>query len=253
MRLQPIIKRRVTQKQSYTGPIICLLTLSVIQSTLSQPLDWNIAVVIRGSYTTTSKLYFNPDSPSPDLRSEYTSFDGLVGGGVEFRFPIQERSFYLAVSAEYDAKSQSSTQLIAYGGVVRQLPVTEAVRFIPLEVSVCSYIPLGSERFRMSMGLGVGAYYALRRLTMAGVDSKPVTTPLSAGLNIGIGFEYRIFSHVGVHWGLKFRDPEIRNETQFKNALATYGGETFPIPQDLMKSKLDVDGMILNVGILLEL
>jgi hypothetical protein len=67
--------------------IVMLLGQSSVQSQ-----ERLLSFALRGGYTSTAKIFYNPDSPSPDLRGQYNGIDDLYGLGFELRWVIPDYS-----------------------------------------------------------------------------------------------------------------------------------------------------------------
>ncbi|MBI5464363.1 MAG: hypothetical protein HY966_05355, partial [Ignavibacteriales bacterium] len=52
---------------------------------------------------------------------------------------------------------------------------------------------------------------------------------------------------------VKFRDPETTSENTYNQPTVVIEGKTIPLPADPIKTKINVDGMTLSLGALLEL
>ncbi|MBI4428513.1 MAG: hypothetical protein HY562_05285 [Ignavibacteriales bacterium] len=231
---------------------IVLIFIALFQIVEGRQFDWTSSFVIRANYITSSKLFFNPDAATNDLRSQYITVDDMVGAGLEWRWRIEDANILVVVSADYISKSRDESQLLAIGGSLRRLPVTEGVRFIPLELGINTYIPIGSENMRLTMGGGFGAYYAIRTLEVAGVGIRIGNTPIGYGIHVGTGVEYKVNSILSLRMEMKFRDPEIVNEISFEQESTDYGGSVIVFPQNAFRTKIQVDGLSLSLGLMVE-
>jgi hypothetical protein len=214
---------------------------------------WHFSVAALGGYTTTSKVFYNPDSPSSDIRSQYTSVDNIYGGGLELRVGRSDYSFFLALKVEYLSKLQDQIQPVAYAGPPIPAPVKDGFRLIPVELGVNMYIPLGTELARLSMGGGIGAYYGKRILSVAGVDAPQVNDPVGIGIHVESSFDYRVLRGVAVRGEMRFRDPEVTTENQFQEKSAVYNGKTIPFPTSPFRTRINVNGLMFGLGIVVDL
>lgn len=211
--------------------------------------ELQLAAAIRGSYTTSSKLFYNPDSPSPIIRAEHIPLEGIYGWGVDVRIQRPTDMFFLSFSVEYLTKTLTQNQLVALTNSTQILPVTDGMISIPIEVSVGSFIPLGSERFRMYMAGGIGAYYAERVLEVAGVKAPRTNSPLAYGIHVESGFEYAVLPALSVRTEMRFRDPEIVTMNKFEQAGVVYQGRTIVFPNRELKTKVNLDGLNFSIGL----
>jgi len=207
-----------------------------------------LSLTLRGGYTTTSKIFYNPDSPSPDLRGQYNSIDNLYGLGFELRWVLPGYSVALTLAAEYLSKSDEKTQLVGFLNPPRALPVKEGLRLIPIEIGALIFVPLGSDRVRLTMGGGLGAYIGMRYLTIAGVDAAQQNQPVSYGIHVETSFDYRITPKVFARAEMRFRDPEFTTESRFSEQATQYGGVLVLLPRDPLRARINVNGMNFGVG-----
>jgi hypothetical protein len=212
-----------------------------------------LSFTLRGGYTTTSKVFYNPDSPSPDLRGQYNGIDNLYGLGFELRWAIPGSSVALTLAAEYLSKSDEKTQLVGFLNPPRALPVKEGLRLIPIELGALIFVPLGSDRVRLTMGGGLGAYIGERYLTIAGVEAAQQNKPVSYGIHVETSFDYRITPKLFTRVDMRFRDPEFTTESRFSQQATQYGGVLILLPRDPFRARINVNGMNFGVGIGFEL
>jgi hypothetical protein len=230
------------------------LTLCVLLLTASSlhAGEKNVAAILRGTYTTTSKTFFNPDAAAEEQRSQYVQLDGIIGGGIELRYRFPGENVFLTLSVDDLSKVQERLQLVAFAPS-RRLPVTEGVRLIPVELGLHTFIPLGSETMRLSMGGGIGAYFGERVLRVAGVDAETRNRPMHIGIHIASGFEYLLLSGVWVRGDMKFRDPELRTVSRFTQEQTQYESVLIVFPQNEFSSRINVNGMAFSLGVVVEL
>lgn len=209
-------------------------------------------VILRASYTSTSKIYNKLDAVSEALRNSYLPVDNVYGGGVEGRIPVTDDHLFLALSADYVVKSRDQHQSIVHQGTLHRIPGKDGLVFVPVEIGLYSYVPLGIATFRMTMGGGPGVYYASPVLEVGGVSTSPTSMPMGYGIHISFGFEYRVAPAVWLRGELKFRDPEVNVESTFDAASFAFQGSEIPLPQAPIRSRINIDGTSLAVGLMLE-
>jgi len=204
---------------------------------------------LRGGYTTTSKIFYNPDSPSPDLRGQYTGIDNLYAPGFEIRWMIPGHSIAISLAAEYLSKFDEETQLVGFLNPPRALPVKEGLRVVPIELGALTFIPLGSDKVRLTMGGGIGMYVGRRYLTIAGVEAAQQNKPVSFGIHVETSFDYRITSGLFARLDMRFRDPEYTTESRFQQEATQYGGVLILLPRDPFRAKINVNGLNFGLGL----
>ena len=211
--------------------------------------EHQFSIALRGGYTTTSKIFYNPDALSPDLRGQFTGLDNIYSSGIELRWQIPGQPVALSFFAEYLSKVDEEIQLVGFLAPPRALPVKEGLRLIPLEIGGLIFIPLGSERVRLTMGGGLGMYIGHRNLTIAGVEATQQNKPISYGIHVETSFDYRITPWMFSRMDMRFRDPEFTTESRFSQQATSYGGVLVVLPRDPFRAKINVNGLNFGLGI----
>lgn len=231
---------------------IALVSLG-IESSRAQFGDSGFSLNLRGTYTTTSRLFLNPESPSPDTREDNTMLDGVFGFGAELRSaPLGDKSFF-ALSVEYIQSTFEELQVFGGTNPPSALPVKDGYRLIPVELSGHIFVPLQSDRIRIALGGGVGVYFGERIFSVAGVSADPVGISAGFGIHVRTMIEYRLYSNVYVSWDMKFRDPEVNTRNKFSQQSAVYQGITLQYPQYEIASRVNLDGITFSLGVTVDL
>lgn len=215
--------------------------------------EHQFSLTLRGGYTTTSKIFYNPDSPSPDLRGQYTGIDNIYAPGIELRWMIPGYSIAISIAAEYITKYDEEIQLVGFLNPPRALPVKEGLRLVPIELGGLTFIPLGSDKVRLTMGGGLGMYIGQRSLTIAGVEASQQNKPISFGIHVETSFDYRITPRLFARLDMRFRDPEFTTESRFQQEATQYGGVLVLLPRDPFRAKINVNGLNFGLGMGIEL
>ncbi len=234
-----------------SGLIAAFLVLFL--SAQGQSHEWTLSLVGGGNFTTTSRIYPNPDASSTELRTINTPFNSILTGALEVRAKWRDDSFYFYLSTEFFSESTSQLKLDGSLSPPRRVPVDDGYHVIPLELGMQVFVPIGSGPWRLSMGGGAGAYYAERTLRVAGVRAAPVGNRLGFGIHVSIHTEYAIIRGVSAVAMMKFRDPEIDVNNKFESSVAIYDGNVLTFPSGTIHSRVNVDGMTLGLGIVVEI
>lgn len=232
--------------------LIGLLYSVIAHKSHAQFPEYTVAGVLRGSYTTTSKLFFNPHAASSELRAQHDEFQDVFGGGLEIRWKPGIRNVFLSFTVDYLKKTSKSLQLLALTLPPRLFPLTDGFVLIPLELSGNLYIPLGSERYRLSMGGGIGAYYTERILKVLDIVAPAVGVATNFGIHVKTAFEYRFLPKWVLIAEMRFRDPEVFATNRFSVETLTINDLRLTFPKNDIQSKISVDGINLNLGIAYE-
>ena len=199
--------------------------------------------MVRGNYISSAKVYFNPDAASEALRSEYLTVYDLLGGGMEIRFALPEERIFLTLSADYLSRTRSANFFLSINGVLQRSSGSEGLKFIPVELGVHTYVPIGAEDFQLSMGGGIGAYYAVQTLEIFGAKTQVTNSPIAYGIHINTGLEYRLRSDIRIRTELTFRDPEVMNENRYEQQSV----------ENPFRTKIQVNGLSLSLGIAVDM
>ncbi len=231
-----------------------IIAIVVLAGTLSAQTNEKIlSVALRGTFTTSSKIFNNPDSPSSDLQGQYVALDNIYGPGVEVRINIPGQFVALAIAAEYLSKQDETTQLVGYTTPPRPLTVREGFRLIPIELGVDVPIPLGSESVRLSMGGGFGAYIGTRILNVAGAEAPQQNKPVGYGIHVETNFDYQLLPRLYARAEMRFRDPEFTTESKFEEPAILSNGVLVLLPSDPFRARVNVDGLTFGLGLVFEL
>jgi hypothetical protein len=227
--------------------------LTLVGQLCAQTPERLLSIAVRGTYTTTSKVFYNPDSPSSDLRGQYNGLDNIYGLGIELRYKIPRYSLGLSLSSEYLLTRSEETQFVGFTSPPRALPVKEGFRLIPIELGANIYIPLGTERANLTMGGGLGAYIGRRYLSVAGVDAIQQNNPISIGIHVETSFDYQVLPGLFARADMRFRDPEFTTESRFAEKATQFGNILIVLPRESFRARINVNGLNFGVGLCMEI
>lgn len=231
--------------------IAAMMVLSF--SAYAQNHEWTFAVVARGNFTTTSRIYPNPEATSNDLRAINTPFNSILNGGIEIRAKWRDDNFFFYLSTEYFSESRTEEKVSGSTVPARLVPVQDGYRVLPFEIGMQVYVPIGSRSWNLSMGGGVGAYYTERILREAGANASPVGNLFGFGIHVDLHAEYKILPGIAVLATMKFRDPEVNVRNKFDSPTTTYNNEVLTLKPGEIPSRINIDGMTLGLGLLFEI
>lgn len=231
--------------------VLAVLAFVPIASSLHAS-DKNLSLILRGTYTTSSRIFVNPDASTEEQRAQFSQLDGITGGGIELRYRWPGEQFFFTLSVDLLSQVQQRNQFLSFSPS-RRLPVTEGLRLVPVEFGMYTYIPIGSESMRFSMGGGIGLYTGERILRVADVEAAMQNNPVRFGIHVSSGVEYRVLSGVWLRGEMKFRDPEFQAVSRFAQERTVFEGTVVTFPQNEFSSRVNVNGMAFSVGVAVEL
>jgi opacity protein-like surface antigen len=204
----------------------------------------NFALILKGSLTTGSQLFPAPNSLDEFQRAQYYEIKDALGYGLELRYRFPESSLSLGISAE-DLRAKESVSGYSF-------PVEDGYRVIPVELTGYFMIPLSGETFGIYIGGGAGAYFGHRIYRKANVEA--VTTDRGTGFGIHVlsGVSYRLTQVFSLNAELKFRDLQFTSVNKFSSPLIPYGSGYVRVETDALESRVNTDGMIIQLGAMFE-
>jgi hypothetical protein len=212
-----------------------------------------LSIALRGTYTTSSKVFDNPDSPSSDVRGQYFALDNIYGSGIEARVNIPGQSVAITLAVEYLSKEDESVQLVGFTAPPRRLSVKEGFRLIPVELGANVPIPLGTDAMRLSIGGGVGGYIGNRILNVAGAEAPQQSRSMSYGIHVETNFDYQVLPRVFARVEMRFRDPEFTTESKFEQQTTQSNGVVILLPHDPFHARINVNGLTFGLGLVFDL
>lgn len=198
---------------------------------------YSLAVV--GTFTTTSKLFYNPTASDDLLRGQYLGIDNIFGGGINIRYELPAIHSAVGVSAEFLTRTQEITFLPS----VLSLTASDGFSVIPLECTGYFYIPVGGDALRFYMGGGLGMYLGTRKYEFPGATAETVDRTTGYGIHILTGLEYDLDQRISLRSEVKFRNAQFETVNQFHQPSITYNNTVIPLDQRPFPSRIAVDGM----------
>jgi len=197
-------------------------------------------------FTTTSKLYLQPNSSDAIVRGTHENLDDIWSYSSEVGYRISE-DIILALSFEFVEKTFVN-QNMRLGGI--RMITTDGYKFIPVEFSIYYSLPFSTENFKFFMGGGGGLYFGnhIRRLGDISVSSS--IKKIGYGIQVSVGMDYLINKFIALRTQMRFRDPEFEMNNTYSSQTVNYDGRTFLLSSKTFSSKVNVDGISFAVGLL---
>ena len=208
--------------------------------------DHPYSVALFGSFTTSSKLFHHPHDADEILRSQFLPLDNILSAGIDIRRTLEGLRLQVGLSAEYLSKTETIELPAAQG---KKIPITDGFTAIPVELSGYFLVPVGSQNLHVYMGGGGALYLGDRQYEYAGEQAETIEHGVGYGIHIMSGIEYAMESRISVRSELKFRDIQFETTSDFKRDAAIYHGSTVALDQSAFSSRISVDGMTFNIGL----
>lgn len=226
---------------------IILVALAMVSFQAAHAQEPLYSVSLKGNYTISSRLFYNIEASDEFLRRQYLAIDNIFGVGVDVRRLIEETWLQVGISVEYLRKKET--------GVIRissaRVPVEDGFWTVPVEMSGYFIIPFSSATFRLYIGGGGGLYFGERRYAIAEERASIVDTKKGMGIHVVTGVEYAITEWFAIRSEVKFRDLQFESTHLFTKSSVSYNGTIVTLDQTPSRSRINVDGMLIDAGIVL--
>lgn len=230
-----------------------VLALIVLGALLSGPVPAQeshlYSVGFSGVLTTSSKLFRHPNDADIVTRSEYLPLNAIFGMAIDLRRSIESLRLQIGLSVEFLQKSDVRLEEVSGSNGSTLIPISDGFTAVPVELSGYFVIPIGSEKARLYMGGGGGVYFGSRDYRYAGISAEAVDRKTGYGIHVLSGFEYFIKQSVSLRTELKFRDVQFETVNAFRQPSANYRGVSVNLDPAPFPSRINVDGMILSLGL----
>lgn len=241
---------RTSASPRRAGTLISLLLVALAGASPAQPAS--LPFVVRATATSGAKVFPNPTSPSSTIRNASVPLDGWYGVAAEIAVPFTHE-LSITASVELLRSVDEGMRPVSVGGVLETVPVRDGYMIVPVEVGVSATIPISEETFRLSMSGGLGVTFISRIQEVAGVRAETEGWPAAHGIFVGVAFEVRVWPGVYGHVSTRFRDPEANVTTRYAQPIARYEGRTLLLPTESTTTRLNVDGLSISAGIMVDL
>jgi hypothetical protein len=213
--------------------------------------DAKYSIALKGIFTTSSKLYPTPESAQEDLRTQNVEFNDLFGFGFEVRRQLGSESVELGIGVEYLRTSKAGSATAPGGSPAVQLPIEDGYRFVPIELTGYFVVPFSTDKVKFFMGGGAGFYYGDRMYRVINASAQTIESRMAFGIHVLTGVDYFVDRLFSVRGEVKFRDPQFDIMSKFSNTQVQYNGRTYRLSQQPFVSRVNLDGLVLNLGIVL--
>lgn len=234
--------------------VIFLFALSFSAS--AQYAEKGFGLSLNYNYTSSSELFTFPNSTDRVLRTVSLPMESVYSPGIDLRYKILDE-VVLGISFER-MKKRIGIRAVTAGtqiGVIRT-EVQDEYTIYPLEFNVFYLIPFSTERFKFHLGGGGAIYFGNHKVyfdEFPGLEIKNESKDLSYGIQVSTGMDYVINNNFSVRGEMRFRDPEILLENPEKNRRIEYEGGIIIAPQEVLESKINVDGVTFSIGLVFHL
>ena len=207
----------------------------------------NYSITTFGAFTTTSKLFPSANSPDEFTRGQFLPLDDIFSFGLEFRREIRAIRVQIGLSVEY----VTTSEIINVPDSLIAVPVRDGFRAVPVELTGYFVIPFSGDKIQLFMGAGAGAYPGVRTYDYAGAEAIVVSRTIGVGIHVVSGVEYVLNDILSLRSVIKFRDVQFESVNRFTKFTTTYNGSSIALTQEPLSSRINIDGMVATLGIVI--
>lgn len=198
---------------------------------------------ISGVYTTSAKIFLNPNSSDEVLRNNFFPLEDILNPAIDIRYRLNKNILF-GLSTEYLKKSSAGPNLTVFSdGVTVNINVDDGFILVPVELSAYYFLPFSTEQFIFLMGGGIGYYHGEQIRNFGDAEISNIERSFAYGIHVALSTDYVIRDFFSVRLELKFRDPQFSIRSEYNKTEVTYDGTTILLPQKSFESKINVDGI----------
>lgn len=232
---------------------IFLLLLSFTPILYAQYNVEKFSLGISAVYTTTAKIFLNPNSSDEVLRNNSFPLEDILNPAIDIRYRYNENILF-GLSTEYLKKSAIGPNLtVLSDGATVNINVEDGFILVPVELSAYYYLPFSTDQFIFLMGGGVGYYYGEQTRNFGDAEISNLERSFAYGIHVALSTDYMIRDFFSVRLELKFRDPQFLVTSEYDKTEVIYNGATLLLPQKSFESKINVDGISFLLAIVFHL
>jgi hypothetical protein len=226
-----------------------VFTLSLFHSVcFAQYNGRNFSLGINAVYTTSAKLYLNPNSSDITLRNNFFLLEDIINPAIDIRYRLSD-PLIIGLNVEYMTKTDFGSPLRVFiNNAVTTIEVEEGFKLIPVELSLFYLLPFSTENFKFLMGGGGGYYLGEHVRKFGDAEVESIEREAAFGIHVSISMDYLIRDNIGIRTEMKFRDPQFNLTNKYTKENVNLGGTTINLTQNSFNSKINVDGVTFVVG-----
>lgn len=229
---------------------IVLLFFIFIINTPAQYSDNQFGLSLSWNYTTTARLFLNPNAIQKVIREENIEIEDIYSGAVELRYRLSE-SVMVGIGTEYIDKKSKFRNIVGSPPQLSGIEVSEGFKLIPIEISGYYFIPFSTESLKFYMGGGLGVYFGTYIRNFLDVGLETVDRQFSWGIHGRLGMDYMVTRFFSVRGEMKFRDPEFEITSKYNKERFIYQNNAISLPQEPFTTKVNIDGVTFAINAVL--
>lgn len=229
--------------------LVIILSCFLINAASAQFTPKKFSISVNAVYTTSAEIFLNPNSSDVDARNKSFLIQDIWNPGIDFRYRFTD-VFILGLNIEYIRKTESQPNLTAFiGNQVFTFSVDDGFETIPIELSAIYFFPFSTERFKFTMGGGIGYYYGKFIREISNAELEVTQRKISFGLLVSTSIDYMILDYLSARLELKFRNPQYNVSSKYTKTEVEYQGNVIQLPENPFETKVDINGLTFVFGV----
>jgi len=234
--------------------ILFFILLTIISPLINaQSGKMGLSFSLGANYTTTSKLFLNPNSADDFIKNDFVELDDIFHYSLSVKYRLNE-AIAIGVNTEIIRKTFTGKNLTASSpsGTIR-IETEDGYLLVPVELNFIYLLPFSTDAFKFDMSGGIGFYLGghIRKFGNAEISSSPENFPF--GIQVAIGMEYVIFDFLSARFDMRFRDPDVKFKSEYTGREAVYGGVKIILPNSSFHTRVNLDGIIFGLALVYNL
>ena len=206
------------------------------------------SIGINAVYTTTARVYLNPNSSDITLRNQYFLLEDIFNPALDIRYRLTD-PLIIGLNIERMRKTEVGSNLrVLFGSSVALINIEDGFNLIPIELSLYYVMPFSTEKFKFLMGGGGGYYIGEHIRKFGDAEIENVERKAAYGIQVSVSMEYLLRPNIAILTEMKFRDPQFSLKSKYTKENVKYQGSTIHLSQEDFDSKINVDGVTFVLG-----
>jgi opacity protein-like surface antigen len=225
--------------KNFSQILLLLLPFSVI---FSQYDGNDFSIGIGYNYTTSSKIFLNPNAPDIFDQNQYFDIGDFQNYSLEIRYRFSD-FIILGLSTEYLQNSESGRNLTSPLFIVE-----DGFEIYPVELSIYYFLPFSTESFKFFFGGGFGFYLGNRTRNFGNIEFEKVESEIGYGIQVSAGMDYLVFDKISIRGEIRFRDPDFKVTNKYNSSSVNYEGIIYSVSSTNLTSRINIDGITFRIG-----
>lgn len=235
-------------KMKYISLLFVIVFSGTGSDLYAQYSENSFSISVNANYTTTAKVYNNPNSADINQRNRSVPIEDIYSPSLDIRYRLSQ-SIILGLNLEKIEKTGTGEIVVQTNSGNRVIPITEGFSVIPVEFFIHYLVPFSTETFKFLIGGGTAYYYGSHIRRVGDQEVSNIKREFAYGIQVNISTDYLITDFLSVRGEMKFRDPEFELTSRYNQQSAVYNGQRIFFTREEFDSRINIDGVTFTLGI----